>query len=53
MKLWEGGVIYIINGVVTSNKLDNRTNISYLMEHSDTTGVILYWKIDQINFIHI
>ena len=35
-------VVYIINGIVTINKLDNGPRRAYFMEYVTTTGLILY-----------
>ena len=55
--LWNGARpqyehMYIINGRVTSNKLDIRSNITFLMAYADTAGVILYYKLDQPFYIY-
>ena len=43
IKLWRVRV-YIINGCVTRNILDDRPHRDYFMGYEATTGVILYWK---------
>ena len=45
--------VYIMNGIVTRKKLDNRSNIAYFVAYATTTGVILYWKPNQMFYIHI
>ena len=45
--------VYIMNGIVTRKKLDNRSNIAYFVAYATTTGVILYWKPNQLFYIHI
>ena len=45
-------IVYIINGCVTINNIDDRPHHGYLMGYTATTGVIIYWKPDQNFFIH-
>ena len=51
IKIWVLSV-YIINGRVTRNNIDDRSHWGYLMGYVATTGVILYWKPDQTFDIH-
>ena len=44
--------VYIINGRVTINKLDDRLNRGCFIGYADTTVVILYWKLYQPFVIH-
>ena len=46
IKIW-GLRVYIINGHVTRNKLDDGSHHAYFMEYAATKGVALYWKPDQ------
>ena len=43
IKIW-GEIVYIINGRVTINNLDDRSHCGYLTGYAATTVVILYWK---------
>ena len=52
IKIW-GFIFYIINGLATRNKLDDRSHWGYFMGCVATTGVILYWKPYQPFIIHI
>ena len=45
--------VYIINGRVTRNKLDDRSHRGCFVGYAATTGVILYWNIDQHFVVHI
>ena len=38
--------VYIINGCVTRNNLDNISNFDYFMGYAATKGVVIYWKPD-------
>ena len=40
--------VYTINGRDTIYKLGDVSHCGYSMEYVDTTGVILYWKLDQL-----
>ena len=51
IKIW-GLRVYIINGRATRKKLDDRSHPGYFMGYAYTTGVILYWKPDQLFIIH-
>ena len=51
IKRW-GVRVYIINGLVTRNNIDDRLNRGYFMVYAYTTGVILYWKPYQPFDIH-
>ena len=51
IKIW-GVRVYIINGRVTRNNLDDISHRGYFMGYAATTGVILYWKSDQYFVIH-
>ena len=44
--------VYIIKGNATRNNLDDISHQGYLMGYAATTGVILYWKLDQPFVIH-
>ena len=44
--------VYIINGRATRKKLDDRSHRGYFMGYAATTGVIIYWKLDQNFIIH-
>ena len=48
--MW-GVRVWIINGRVTRKNLDDRSHRGYFMGWTSNTGVIFYWKPDQI-FIH-
>ena len=49
-----GGVkFYIINGRVTTKKIDYISYQGYLMGYEATTGVFIYWNLDQYFDIHI
>ena len=52
IQIW-GVRVYIINGCVTRNNIYDRSHSGYFMGYADTTGVILYWKLDQPFVIHI
>ena len=51
IKIW-GVKFHIINGCATTKKLDDRSHRGYLMGYEATTGVIIYWKLDQPFVIH-
>ena len=51
IKIW-GVRVYIINGSAIRNKLDDRSHRCCSMGYAATTGVILYWKLDQPFIIH-
>ena len=42
----------IINGRVTRNNLGGKFRYGYFIRYAATTGVILYWKLDQPFVIH-
>ena len=44
--------VYIINGGVTINKIDDISHRVYLVEYAATKGFILYWKPDKPFVIH-
>ena len=44
--------VYIINGRATRKKINDRSHSGYFMVNAATTGVILYWKLDQPFIIH-
>ena len=52
MKIW-GVKVYIINGHLTRNNLDDISNCGYFMVYAYTTGVILFCNKDQNFVIHI
>ena len=39
--------VYIINGCVTRNNIDERSHRRYFVGYAATTGVIIYWKTDK------
>ena len=41
------------NGHITRKKLENKSNQFHFMGYAATTGVILYWKLDQTYFLHL
>ena len=45
IKIW-GVIVYISNGRVTRNNIDDISYCIYFMGYADTTRVILYWSID-------
>ena len=45
--------VYIIDGGVTRNNLDDGSHQGYLIGNEVTTGIKIYWKPDQHFFIHI
>ena len=45
--MW-GMIVYIINGRVTRNNIDDRLHLCYLMGYAANTGIILYCYPDQI-----
>ena len=49
IKIWSVEV-YIINGRVTGNNIDDRSHCGYFMVYADTTVVIIYWNTDQTFF---
>ena len=44
--------VYIINGSVTRNNIDDISHCGYFTRYAATTGVILYWNTDQPFIIH-
>ena len=44
--------VYIVNGCVTRNNLDDRSHCGYLVGYAATIGVIIYWNPDQTFVIH-
>ena len=45
--------VYIINGCVTRNNIDDISHRGYFMGYAANTGVIISWNIYQPFFIHI
>ena len=50
-QIW-GGIVYIINGRVTRNKLGDRSHHGYFMGYEATTGVIIYCNLYQTFVIY-
>ena len=52
INIW-GVKVYIINGCVTRNKIDDRSHRGYFVVYVATMGVIIYFNLCQTFVIHI